>query len=235
MLKLNAFVALICAMFLSAPMYAQSGVGEQPKGQTDKQTSSSSQSGVGEQPKGAAGAAAKSQDQPAAGTQQSGNDVSPRAQVATEPVKTTVRGCVQAGERVTLTDSSGNTFFLRGDANGLKGKDKRVVEVSGQQYPPASRESAAAIPTLEVQTVRQVADTCPPNIHQRGQQPASRPNASQPNAATTPYGGPREGPQGTQSAPPDAVLNTQGAGGAPSPGTGNNPPPPQSPPAPPPR
>jgi len=226
MLKLNALVSLICAMFFAAALYAQSGLGEQPKGQTNTSANSQAQ---GEQPK--AGAAdQRSNGSASADRQQSGNDVSPRQQAATETVKSTVRGCVQGGERITLTDSSGNTFLLRGDNSALKNEEHKVVEVSGPQYPPASRESAAAIPSIEVQTMRQIADTCPPNIYQRGQHPVPRPNASQPNPATAPYSGPREGPQGEQSGPPDAVINTQGAGGAPSPGTGNNPPPPQTPP-----
>jgi hypothetical protein len=237
MLKLNGYVALICAIFFSVAMHAQSSSDQQPKAQSQTETggqaSSQIESGAREQRKSQAqsGASNPSQSQSQSGQQQqSGKDVSPSAQAATEPVTTTVRGCVQAGERITLTDSAGNTFLLRGDTSALKGEQHKVVEVSGQQFPPQSRESAAAIPSIDVKATHRIADTCPVNIYQRPRQTSGAGKASPPNPATAPYSGPREGPQGEQSGPPDAVINTNGTGGAPSPGTGNPPPPPQSPP-----
>ncbi|MBV9608709.1 MAG: hypothetical protein JO187_04050 [Acidobacteria bacterium] len=234
MRKLKPLFALICALFVSAALYAQSASDEQPKGQSRSGASSqgNSSSEAGEQPKSAAqsGAAEQNGSQSRTGKQQDlSQQASPSSEAATEPVKTTVRGCIQAGNsRVTLTDSAGNTFLLRGDMSALKGEQHNVVEVTGQQLPPASRESAAAIPSIDVQSMRQIADTCPVHIYERSQaQPSGPKQRAQPNPATAPYGGPHEG---TQNAPPDAVINSTGAGGAPSPGTGNNPPPPQTPP-----
>lgn len=226
MLKLS--VCLTCLMFFSAAVFAQDPSGEQPKGQNQSRSDTQSNTSSGEQPKGQS--ASGTSDQSNGATQQSARDVSPAGQTANAPVNTTVRGCVQAGERVTLTDSTGNIFLLQGDTSAIKGQQHKVVEVSGRQLPPDSRQSSAAIPSIEVKTMRQIADSCHVNIYPRTQPPAGNARQSQPNPSTTPYSGPREGPQSEKGGPPDAVINSTGAGGAPSPGTGNTTPPPQTPP-----
>ena len=228
MLKLNAGVTLICALFLAATLHAQAPSGETPKGRRSSgaDTQPSAQSSAGEQPKSQtqSGGSDQSSQPPSA-------NVSPTGQAANEVVTTTVRGCVQAGgSRITLTDSAGNTFLLRGDTSALKNEQHKIVEVSGQQYPPDSRQSSVAIPSIDIQSMRQIADKCPVHIYERPQPQTGNAGGSQPNPATTPYSGPREGPQGERSGPPDAVINTPGAGGAPSPGTGDRNPTQETPP-----
>ena len=205
MFKLGGIVLLACTIFLPT-LIAQGPPAQPPNSQSQ-----------------AAPAANQHSQAPPA------TEAVPRDRAANETVRTTVRGCLQVGvNRITLTDSTGNTFLLKGDVAKLRESQHKVVEISGEQFPPASRESGATIPAIDVKAVRQIADKCPVHIYQRPQAKSGAGKESAPNPATAPYSGPREAPQDAQHGPPNAVVNTPGTSGAPSPGTGNQNPPAQN-------
>jgi hypothetical protein len=145
----------------------------------------------------------------------------PQQPRAGSPVaQTTVRGCLQpGGAQVTLTDATGTTFLLQGSL-GQASQARQYVEVSGQQLSPTSNEGQAAMPRIEVRNLRKLADTCPVNLTPPPSTPNYKATAPQKSPTTPQYDRPATAPV-PEGAP---VINTQGAGGAPSPGTGNPPP-----------
>jgi hypothetical protein len=126
----------------------------------------------------------------------------------------TIRGCMQPGaERTTLTDSTGTTYLLR--ESQVSSHHRAFVEVRGQQLSPPGRHGEAALPEIRVVSLRTLSNICPEKI----MPPLNSKPA--PGGAPPPAGWPSESsvaPQPRQAAP---VINSQGAGGAPSPGTGN--------------
>jgi hypothetical protein len=143
--------------------------------------------------------------------------VSPSPQVHNPPAEITIRGCIQPGaERTTLTDSTGTTYLLRHAQTSSQ--NRAFVEVRGQQLSPPGRRGEAALPEIRVGSMRTLSNICPAKI-------MPPPSNSNPASRTTmpPAGWPSEStvaPQPEQAAP---VINSQGAGGAPSSGTGNTP------------
>ncbi|MFZ3211370.1 MAG: hypothetical protein WA188_07625 [Terriglobales bacterium] len=127
----------------------------------------------------------------------------------------TVRGCLQAGaDHTTLTDRTGTTYLLEHVSVSSRGSS--FVEVQGEQFSPSGERGEAALPQVRVSSMRRLSHTCPQKILP----PPSNPKPPLPSAqspSTPPYQSPNA-PQPEDAAP---VLNTQGAGGAPSPGTGN--------------
>lgn len=138
----------------------------------------------------------------------------PAVQQATQ---VTVRGCLQTGAGgTTLTDGTGTTYLL--DYASVSPQGSAFVEVHGEQFAPKGQQGEAALPTLRVSSLRRLSDICPEKI----MPPPSSSNPPAPSAqspSTPEYQSPIA-PDGQEAAP---VLNTQGAGGAPSPGTGNPP------------
>ena len=126
----------------------------------------------------------------------------------------TVRGCLQAGaDHTTLTDGTGTTYLLEHVSASWRGSS--FVEVHGEQFSPSGGRGEAALPQVRVSRMRRLSDTCPQKVVPP---PSNRkpplPSAESP---TPPYQSPIA-PQPEDAAP---LLNSQGAGGAPSPGTGN--------------
>jgi hypothetical protein len=129
----------------------------------------------------------------------------------------TIRGCLQPGaERTTLTDQTGTTYLLRNAPTPNPGR--RFVEIRGEELAPTAQSGQAALPEIRVNSLRKLSDLCPQKITPP---PANSepPTGSAESPATPPYQSPIA-PQTQEAAP---VLNQQGAGGAPSPGTGNPP------------
>jgi hypothetical protein len=138
----------------------------------------------------------------------------PAVQQATQ---VTVRGCLQTGDSgTTLTDGTGTTYLL--DYASVSPQGTAFVEVRGEQFAPSGQEGEAALPKIRVDSLRRLSDTCLEKI--MAPPSTSRPPTSNVQSPSTPaYESPISPPP--QEAAP--VLNTQGAGGAPSPGTGNPP------------
>jgi hypothetical protein len=133
-----------------------------------------------------------------------------------------VTGCLQPGkDHVTLTDGTGTTYLLKGKLGRVQ-KRREYVEVSGQQFAPTSGRGEAALPQIKVVKLRKLAKTCPVNLTPPPTNSVYNPTAPQSFPGTPAYDRPATAP-GSEGAP---VINSGGAGGAPSPGTGN--PPPQS-------
>jgi len=130
----------------------------------------------------------------------------------------TVKGCMQRGaDRTTLTDATGTTYLLSHVSRSSRGS--AFVEVHGKQVAPAGWHGEAALPGLRVNRMRRLSATCPEKIIPP---PSNNSNLSPPygqSPGTPAYQSPIA-PDGQEAAP---VLNSQGAGGAPSPGTGNPP------------
>ncbi len=126
----------------------------------------------------------------------------------------TIRGCMQPGaERTTLTDSTGTTYLLR--QSQVSSQQRAFVEVRGQQLSPPGRRGEAALPEIRVISMRTLSNICPGKIMPP---PASNPASG---GGPPPAGWPSESPVAPQSEQAAPVINSQGAGGAPSPGTGN--------------
>ncbi len=141
-------------------------------------------------------------------------------QAGSAVAETTVRGCLQPGkDHVTVTDSTGTTYLLKGNLGQLN-EHREYVEVSGQQLAPRSGRGEAALPQIKVTGLRKLANTCPVNLTPPPKGSAYNPTAPQSFPATPPYDRPATAPR-SEGAP---VINTPGEGGAPSPGTGNPPP-----------
>jgi len=118
---------------------------------------------------------------------------------------------------MTLTDENGTTYLL--DYASSSPQNSAFVEVRGVQFPPQGQQQGEdALPKVRVTTMRRLSATCPQNITPP---PATSkvPTAAPESPSTPAYQSPIA-PQPQEAAP---VLNTQGAGGAPSPGTGNPP------------
>jgi len=150
---------------------------------------------------------------------------SAKSQAARQDVaQVTVRGCLQPGaERTTLTDGTGTTYLL--EHAQVSSRHPAFVEVQGEQLSPAGQHGEAALPEIDVRGMRQLSGTCP----QKVTPPPSNSKPPLPSAespSTPPYQSPIK-PEPEEGGP---VLNTQGAGGAPSPGTGNTQDEPPSPP-----
>jgi len=135
-----------------------------------------------------------------------------------QSTEVTIQGCIQTGAgRMTLTDQNGTTYLL--DYASPSPQKLAFVEVRGVQFPPQGQQPGEdALPKVRVTTMRRLSATCPANITPP---PATSkaPTAAPESPSTPAYESPINPP--AQEAAP--VLNTQGAGGAPSPGTGNPP------------
>jgi hypothetical protein len=145
-----------------------------------------------------------------------------------------VNGCINgAASRYTLMQrSTGAVFALLGPGAQLEQARSKLVEVRGEELPPAGGAGLKDLPRLKVSSVRVLSDKCPIETEMR--RPAGKATSNgtgnPPSAATPEYGAP-----GAVNQTPPPVSNNpttwnNGAQGAPSPGTGNTPPPAQSPP-----
>jgi len=94
------------------------------------------------------------------------------ATAATSP--TTVKGCVRiATDHFTLTDDSGTTYELQGDTSNVSGHVGHEVQITGSSAktnsdsstanmpPGASKAPQSQLPTLVVEKIEHVSDTCP--------------------------------------------------------------------------
>ncbi len=137
--------------------------------------------------------------------------------------ESTLRGCLQPGkDHTTLTDATGATYLLKGKVGPAR-KHREYVEVSGRQFAPTSGRGEAALPRIEVTKLRKLAKSCPVNLTPPPSRATYNATAPQQFPGTPAYDRPATAP-GQEGAP---VINSGGAGGAPSPGTGNPPPPSQ--------
>jgi len=94
------------------------------------------------------------------------------ATAATSP--TTVKGCIRiAADHFTLTDDSGTTYQLQGDTSNVSAHVGHEVQITGSSsttnsdsstgnmQPGASQASQSQPPTLVVEKIQHVADSCP--------------------------------------------------------------------------
>jgi hypothetical protein len=82
--------------------------------------------------------------------------------------QTTLHGCLQATNgSYTLTDATGMTYQLKGDASKLSAHVGHEVQINGSIVPAPSASSPAGAstagtqqPTLEVQNMKHISTTC---------------------------------------------------------------------------
>ena len=116
-------------------------------------------------------AQSQSPNQPAQSPDQSQAPTQP-ATAATSP--TTVKGCVRiVTDHFTITDDSGTTYLLQGDTSNVSAHVGHEVQItgsssnansnssSGNMPSGASQAPQSQAPTLVVEKIQHIADSCP--------------------------------------------------------------------------
>jgi hypothetical protein len=162
----------------------------------------------------------------AAFAQHAETDPAQSSNVHGKSARSSIRGCLVAGREgfSVIEQQTATEYQLEGHTAELQRVRGHLVEVQGEQYPPATKLAPLPSPRLKVRQVRTIAESCPspaPSVEQ-GTGPAANGKAGP--VKTPPYREPGGVGRGTQPTGPvgpgtGTELNRSGASGAPSPGS----------------